>query len=300
VLIVHIILAAAAVAAIAVRPEAGIAVAVVAAAAAVDVALGTDAGPAHATVLPLAGFLTAALSLAALVERSGLCDRAAAALARRAGGRGPMLYVLVCALCAALTAVVSLDGAVVLMVPLALALHRRFGAPFAPLFVGIVAVANAVSIAVPQGNPTNLVVMERLGLSPTAFAGHMLVPGVAAAVACALGVGLSERAALGRAYARERVGGVAPRRGARRLRRVGRPRSRGAGHAAGLGGHARGRRPGRRRPRARLAAAPGAAGRRGRPRGLRATRDAALRPAGPRPPRRLPSVACPLSPRSSR
>ena len=199
-LIVHIILAAVAVGAIALRPEGGVAVLVVAAAAGIDALAGADAGPALDTVLPLACFLTAALSLAAMIERSGLCDRAAAVLARAGRGRCLALHALVCAVCAGLTAVVSLDGAVVLMVPLVLVLHRRFGAPFAPLFVGVVAVANPVSIAVPQGNPTNLVVMERLGLSPAVFTAHLLVPGLAAAVACALAVALAERSALRRGY----------------------------------------------------------------------------------------------------
>src|SRR5689334_19656396 len=121
-LIFHVILAAVAVGALALRPNAAASLAVGAGAAALDVLLGTDVWPAVVTVLPLACFLTAALSLAALVERSGLCDRAAAALARRAGGRCLPLYALVCALCAALTAIVSLDGAVVLMVPLVLTL----------------------------------------------------------------------------------------------------------------------------------------------------------------------------------
>ena len=72
-LIVHIILAAVAVGAIALRPEGGVAVLVVAAAAGIDALAGADAGPALDTVLPLACFLTAALSLAAMIERSGLC-----------------------------------------------------------------------------------------------------------------------------------------------------------------------------------------------------------------------------------
>lgn len=63
---------------------------------------------------------------------------------------------MVCGLCALVTAVVSLDGAVVLTVPVLLVLSRRFGAPLPALLLGVVAVANAASIAVPQGNPTNL------------------------------------------------------------------------------------------------------------------------------------------------
>jgi arsenical pump membrane protein len=195
VLIVHAILAAVAVGASAGRGRAALAVLV--AAAALDVALGAALGPALTTVLPLAVFLTVALSLAAVVQRSGLCDRAAGALARAARGRSLRLYVLVCVACAALTAVVSLDGAVVLMVPLVLALHRRHGAPFAPLFVAVVVVANTVSLAVPTGNPTNVVLMQQLGLSPGAYLSHLLLPGLAAAAACVLGVALWHRTALG-------------------------------------------------------------------------------------------------------
>ena len=71
------------------------------------------------------------------------------------------------------------------MVPLLLALARRNGAPFAPLFLGAVVVANVVSIAVPQGNPTNLVVMSRLGaLARRQFvAPHARARALAAAVA---------------------------------------------------------------------------------------------------------------------
>ena len=146
---------------------------------------------------PLLAFLAAALTLARALSASGLVERVAFALARRAHGRGLVLYVLVCALCAVLTAVVSLDGAVVLMIPLVSALARRYALPSSPYFLGVVAVANAASIAVPQGNPTNLVVIDRLGLSPLAFAEHMFLPGLAAATLCAAGVAVAFRGALG-------------------------------------------------------------------------------------------------------
>jgi len=195
-LIVHAILAAIAIAALALRPRSSAATLVALAAAAVDAVLGAPVGPALDIVAPLTAFLGAALTLAALVERSGIADRAASALAARAGGSALALYALVCATCAALTAAVSLDGAVVLVVPLLLVLSRRFGAPFAPLFLGAVIVANAGSIAVPQGNPTNLVVIDRLELSPATFMLHMLVPGLVAAALGAAGIALAERRAL--------------------------------------------------------------------------------------------------------
>lgn len=195
-LIVHAILAAIAIGALALGPRSAAATLASIAAAAVDLALGATIAPALAIVVPLTAFLGAALTLAALVERSGIADRAATVLGARAGGSALALYALVCATCAALTAAVSLDGAVVLVVPLLLVLSRRFGAPFAPLFLGAVIVANAGSIAVPQGNPTNLVVMDRLGLAPQTFVAHMLVPGLAAAALGAVGIAVTERRAL--------------------------------------------------------------------------------------------------------
>jgi arsenical pump membrane protein len=196
VLIVRIILAVVAVGSGLLGPRSACGIAGVVAAAAVDAALGAPVGSALRTVAPLACFLTAALTLAAMAERSGLMARVASTLVARARGSALRLYGLVCTVCAVLTAAVSLDGAIVLMVPLLVSLQRRFEAPFAPLFLGSVAVANAASIAVPQGNPTNLVVIERLGISPAAFAGHMVGPGTAAAVACATCVAVRERAAL--------------------------------------------------------------------------------------------------------
>ena len=217
-LIVHAILAGLAVVALVAAPRSTPAAALIAAAAAADLALGAPARAAIEVVAPLAAFIAAALTLAALVERSGLMERVACVLAARAKGSGLALYVLVCGLCAVLTATVSLDGAVVLMVPLLLVLARRAGAAVAPLFLGVVVVANAASIAVPQGNPTNLVLMGALGLSPGEFVGHMLVPGLAAAAVCAVGVALFERRAL--------------RRPVRILDRLGEPLSIAERHAA--------------------------------------------------------------------
>ena len=180
----------------ALRPRSAVAATVVAAAAAVDIALGASLGPSASAVLPVLVFLAAALTLAALVERSGLADRGALALARAARGNAMRLYVATCAACAVLTATLSLDGAVVVMVPVVLALARGWGAPRAALLAGTIAVANAVSIAVPLGNPTNLVVMDRLGLSAGEFVAHMLAPGLAAAALCAAWIGRRERVAL--------------------------------------------------------------------------------------------------------
>lgn len=192
-LTVHLILALGAVAVLSFRPKSAAWTSAIVVAAVVDVVLGTAAAPALEVVISLLAFLAAALTLAALAERSGLAQRAAAALAACARGHTLALYALVCGLCVLLTEAVSLDGAVVLIVPVMLTLAREYKAPFAPLFLGAVAVANSASMIVPQGNPTNLVVMSRLHLSSTAFVGHMLWPGLAATAVCAVGVAVFER-----------------------------------------------------------------------------------------------------------
>lgn len=199
------------VAALARRPAGLLAVGVGAAGAAVELAAGTIGSVALeralAATLPLVAFLSAAFWLAALAERAGLADALAAALARRARGSGLRLYAVTCALCAGLTATLSLDGAVVLLVPLVLAASREDPALRRTLLLGTVAVANGFSLAVPQGNPTNLVVIQRLGLSPAGFVAHLFVPALLAAVVCA-----AVPALLGhRALRAARVGGPAPR-----------------------------------------------------------------------------------------
>jgi arsenical pump membrane protein len=168
----------------------------------IELALGARAGPAVHAVAPLIIFIGAAITLASLLERAGAAERAAVILARMARGRVLPLFALTCTACALLTTVASLDGAVVLMVPLLLVLRHRCGVPFAPFFTGIVVVANVASVALPQGNPTNLVVMARLGLSARDFAAHMFLPGLAATLASALVVAVVERRSLAGSYQR--------------------------------------------------------------------------------------------------
>lgn len=191
------------IAALARRPTGLAAVGVGALGVAVELAAGAIGAPALervlAATLPLAAFLSAAFWLAALAEGAGLADALAAAMARTARGSGVRLYVVTCALCAVLTATISLDGAVVLVVPLVLAVAREDPALRRTLLLGTVAVANAFSLAVPQGNPTNLVVMQRLGLGPGAFVAHLIVPAIVATLVCVVVPAVLGRGALRRA-----------------------------------------------------------------------------------------------------
>ena len=154
-LICELILALFAVVLLAIGPAGERVALVIVAVAGVDAALGASISPAITAVAPLFAFLTAALTLAALAEQSGLSTSAASMLARWARGNTMRL--------------------------------------------GVVVVANASSVAVPQGNPTNLVVMGLAGLSPGSFAAHMVGPGVVAAVVSASAIALWQRRQLSQA-----------------------------------------------------------------------------------------------------
>jgi arsenical pump membrane protein len=193
--VIEIILATLAVGATAIRPASWPWAVTAGLAAAADLGV-TGAAPLGAAVsaaVPVLAFLLAAVGLAGLAVRRGLAGRAADLLAAAARRRAAALYLLVCATTALLTAVVSLDGAVVVMVPVVVELARRHGAPTRPLLLGVVAVANAFSLALPEGNPTNLLVARRLDLGLGEFVVRAGLAGTAAAVLCAAAVGWRER-----------------------------------------------------------------------------------------------------------
>src|SRR5712692_9376994 len=196
---------------VAARPRSWSATGLAVVTAAVGIALDGNATPladAFRAVAPMAGFLIVAVGAAAFAVRLGAARGAARRLASLADGSGWRLFVLVCFATAFLTMLVSLDGAVVVMAPVLVELDRRFGAPLRPLLLGVVTVANASSLALPEGNPTNLVVIERLGLPLGQAATTMLLPGTVATLVCAGAVGWRERRALGSPFGGRRVSGV--------------------------------------------------------------------------------------------
>jgi arsenical pump membrane protein len=197
-LIVRVILALVALGVVAVRPRGWASALVAAGCAAVVLATGAGGlGRALTTTGPPIAFIAAVMALALLADHAGLADM----LARAGRGRTLALFAWTCAASGALTAALSLDGAVVVMAPVLAALAGRHGAPLRPLLLGSVGVANCFSAALPAGNPTNLVVMERLGLSPAGFVGRMLLPSLGATLACVCVVWLLERQRLGEGYA---------------------------------------------------------------------------------------------------
>lgn len=93
------------------------------------------------------------------------------------------------------------------MVPLVHALTRRTCDLRRPLLLGTIAVANAFSLSVPQGNPTNIIVSRRLGLSSEAFVARLFVPASLATVVVVVALALVERRPLRGRFQRDAAAG---------------------------------------------------------------------------------------------
>jgi arsenical pump membrane protein len=142
---------------------AGVVLAVIAAA----LGPGATAAAARATAGPF-------VTLAAIILASALAGRAGAFQAL-AGVlipvRGPRVAAAagVLALTAVLSALVNLDVAVVVAMPVALRAAARRGLPADRLAVAVAVVANAASFLLPTSNVTNLLLLGRVPLSTPAY-----------------------------------------------------------------------------------------------------------------------------------
>jgi arsenical pump membrane protein len=158
------------------RPRRVPACVVPACAALLALALGTVDQPVSA-LRPLAGpiaFLLAAVPLAALLDRLGFFVAAA-----QLAGRGRHLALGLWVLGAAVTAVLNLDAAVVLLTPLYVQIARRRGLDPLALAFQPVLLSCVASSALPVSNLTNLIVASAEHLDALDFLAHLALPTLA-------------------------------------------------------------------------------------------------------------------------
>lgn len=122
---------------------------------------------------PILGFLVAVTILAELSDAAGVFDVAAAACARFARGRTPLLFVLVAGLATLVTVGMSLDSTAVLLTPVVLALTSRLGLAPLPFAVLVVWLANTASLLLPVSNLTNLLALQHSQTSTSTFSALM-------------------------------------------------------------------------------------------------------------------------------
>ena len=143
--------------------------------------------PFHQAVVQVAGlsgvvaFLGAVLVLAKLCDDEGLFEAAGAAIARGRAGSGWLLgRVFVVA--ATITAVLSLDAAVVLLTPVVLVAVRRLRAPVRPYAYATAHLANGASLLLPVSNLTNLLAFHLANISFIKFTLLMALPWLATVI----------------------------------------------------------------------------------------------------------------------
>jgi arsenical pump membrane protein len=135
----------------------------------------SDAASAVRQIAPTVGFLLLILLLGHLAGRERVFTWAAAVTANLAG-RPSRLLARVVVLAAVVTAVLSLDATVVLLVPVVLATAARLQVPHRPYSYAAGHLANSASLLLPVSNLTNLLAFAATGLSFLHFTGLMLAP----------------------------------------------------------------------------------------------------------------------------
>ena len=125
---------------------------------------------------PVIGFLAAVLVLGQLCDDEGLFRACGSWMARVAAGRPRRLLLAVFVLASVITAVLSLDAAVVLLTPVVFATAAGLGARPRPHVYACTHLANTASLLLPVSNLTNLLAFAASGLSFTRFAALMALP----------------------------------------------------------------------------------------------------------------------------
>ncbi|GII76936.1 arsenic transporter [Sphaerisporangium rufum] len=133
-----------------------------------------------ARIGPLLLFLTAIIVLAELTKEAQVFDVLAGRLAIVGRGRYAALFLLCVAFASFTTAFLNLDTTAVLLTPVMLALASRARIAPLPLAMTTVWPANTASLLLPVSNLTNLLAMDRVGLSTVDFAARMWAPQAAA------------------------------------------------------------------------------------------------------------------------
>jgi arsenical pump membrane protein len=136
-------------------------------------------GDQWSSLWPALAFLLVGVPLAALLDRLGFFEAAAAAMTGRRADRSVLgLWVL-----ASLTTVVlNLDTTVVLLSPLYLRLARAADADPVPLVVVPLLLASFASSVLPVSNLTNLIVADQFHVTTGDFLSHIALPSIVAVV----------------------------------------------------------------------------------------------------------------------
>ncbi len=109
---------------------------------------------------PVVVFIATLFVVSEGIDRAGLTTWAGARLVQAAGDRAGLLLVSVMALCAALAALISLNGAVAALLPMVVSVAIRTGRRPSQMLMPMVYAGSAGSLLVLTGSPVNIIVSE--------------------------------------------------------------------------------------------------------------------------------------------
>lgn len=132
---------------------------------------------------PTVVFLAGILLLGHLAADAGVFRYLGSWAAKYSLGRGPRLLVVVVALAAAVTAVLTLDATIVLLTPVILTAATGLGVVARPHLYATVRLANSASLLLPISNLTNLLAFSAVGLSFVRFTALMALPWIFVCIA---------------------------------------------------------------------------------------------------------------------
>ncbi len=109
---------------------------------------------------PTVLFIASLFVLATALETSGITRWVGGVILARAGTRRRRIVLWIGAIVAVLTALISINGAVAALIPVAAVVARRSGLPPSQLMIPLAFVASAGSLLTLTGTPVNVVVSE--------------------------------------------------------------------------------------------------------------------------------------------
>lgn len=128
---------------------------------------------------PVVIFIAALFVVSDGIDRSGVTTWAGSRLVALAGDSPGRLLVAVMGLCALLTALISLNGAVAALLPMAVMVSLRIGRPSSRMLMPMVFAGSAGSLLVLTGSPVNIIVSEAAEARVLARSGSSTSPGSA-------------------------------------------------------------------------------------------------------------------------
>ncbi len=154
---------------------------------------------------PVLLFVVAATIVAELAAVAGVFHAIAERLGLIGLGRAWVLWLLVVALAAVATIMLSLDTTAVLLTPVVVLLARHLRLDPLPFALTTVWLANTGSLLLPVSNLTNLLAEHELGRGPAQFAMLMAPAAVVGIVVPAAAVALTHRRSLAARFERQTV-----------------------------------------------------------------------------------------------